>query len=121
MKIKMITKSPVLSSSGESTAHIDADVKYCQYGFPYIQAKTFKGLLRESCIEVCEMYEKNNGYEYSIVDELFGKSGNVSGGVLSFNDLRICGYQEIYSELENNNKLEPNFVKEYYTTIRHNN
>ena len=43
-----------------------------------LQAKTFKGLLRESAIEVCEILNKN--YD---IDFLFGKAGNKDPGILS--------------------------------------
>lgn len=111
----MTTMSPVLSSSGESTAHFDAEEKYCRYGFPYIQAKTFKGLLRESCLEVCEML----GYEnYNLIDELFGTEGAPTSGVLAFNDLKIFEYHQIEEELGQDNLLKKNTVREFFTVVR---
>jgi CRISPR-associated protein Csx10 len=105
----------MLSASGESTALIDADVKYDQYGFPFIQAKTFKGLLHESCLEVCEMFHKN----YDVVDELFGKTGQKSSGTLSFNNLLVMGYDAIQHELNANPKtLRPESAKDHFTEVR---
>lgn len=115
IKIELKTLSPLLSASGESSAHIDADVKYDEYGFPYIQARTFKGLLRESAEEVCEIMGENPDK----VDRLFGKEGR-DAGILQFNNLYILAYEKIIGELKANPKhgLRPDFVKDYYTEYR---
>jgi len=115
MKLQLTVQSALLSSSGESTAHIDADVKYDKYGFPYIQGKTFKGLLRESATEVCEM----EGTDYNRVKNLFGVQGSKESSMLFFNDLRLAGYEQIISSMENNaEKIDPFFVRSFFTTIR---
>ncbi len=114
MKIKMTSLSPVLPASGESSAHVDAEIKYCRYGFPYIQAKTFKGLLRESCLEVCEI----NGEDHNIVEKLFGKSGSETPGILAFNDLRILDYDNVERELKQNPTLRNNSVRKFFTVVR---
>ena len=115
MKITIKTLSPLLSASGESTAQIDADVKYDKYGFPYIQAKTFKGLLRESALEVCEILNNPK----AVIDDLFGIKGQKTSGILSFNNLNINGYGNIKSNLTIlNGVLSPEIVKKHFTEIR---
>jgi len=114
MKILLTTLSPLLTASGESSAHIDADVKYDKYGLPYISGKTFKGLLRESAIEVCEMLGKT-GVD-AIIDSLFGKGGG-GNGVLMFSNLKVPNYSDVVSELGNAPELSPHFVKTYFTTV----
>lgn len=115
MKITLTTLSALLSASGESSAHIDADVKYDKHGFPYIQAKTFKGLLRESGLEVCEIL----GKDYKVVDDLFGITGKKDSGILSFNNLRLMDSSAIDQELNvQRNVLNKEFVKKFFTEIR---
>ncbi|MDP2692018.1 MAG: RAMP superfamily CRISPR-associated protein [bacterium] len=115
MKITLKTQSALLSASGESSAHLDADVKYDKHGFPYIQAKTFKGLLRESGLEVCEIL----GNDYEVVDELFGKTGNKDSGLLAFNNLCLKDYNVIEKELiRHHNILNKEFIKKFFTEIR---
>ena len=120
MKIKINTLSPLLSASGESTALIDADVKYDKNGLPFIQAKTFKGLLRESALEVCEILCDTDGVpEYENVNQLFGEAGKENSGILSFNNLYIENYKDIIDELTiHRNFLDPEFIKNYLTESR---
>jgi len=114
MKITIKTLSPLMSATGESSALIDADVKFDKYGFPYIQAKTFKGLLRESTTEVCEIL----GMETMIINELFGAPGANKQGLLQFNSLFIKGYDEIENDLKSISGLNNSFVKKYFTELR---
>jgi CRISPR-associated protein Csx10 len=114
MKITIKTLSPLMSASGESSALIDADVKFDKYGFPYIQAKTFKGLLRESATEVCEIL----GMETMIINYLFGAPGANKQGLLQFNSLFIKGHGEIGNELKSATNLNNSFVKKYFTELR---
>jgi CRISPR-associated protein Csx10 len=115
MKLKMTTLSSVVCASGESTTQFDVDVRYCRFGFPYIPGKTFKGVLRESALEVCDII----GIDYKIIDTLFGVPENKDSGDLKFNNIKIFGYDDFYQELEKSNLLDPNFVKEHYTTVLH--
>lgn len=115
MKLKMTTLSSVVCASGESTTQFDVDVRYCRFGFPYIPGKTFKGVLRESALEVCDII----GIDYKIIDTLFGVPENKDSGDLKFNNIKIFGYDDFYPELEKSNLLDPNFVKEHYTTVLH--
>ena len=115
MKITLETQSPLLSASGESTSFIDADVKYDNYGFPYIQARTFKGLMRESALEVCEIL----GAGKEKVNELFGLKGNKESGKLVFNNLVIKDYEIITVELEKSgNILSSNSIRKNFTETR---
>lgn len=115
IKIKLDTLSPLLSSSGESTAHIDADVKYDVHGFPYLQARTFKGLFRESAQEVFEIL----GEDEIRIKALLGDKGNHTGR-LRFNNFYIENYAEIINCLQEhkNHLLAPSFVKDHFTEYR---
>lgn len=117
MKIILKTLSPLLSSSGESSAQFDADVKYDKLGFPYIQGKTFKGLLRESAEEVTEI---TNSY-VNKVNELFGLPGDTKGGTLKFNNLFLLKYKEMVKEISSkgkNNVLSASAIRTHYTVYR---
>jgi CRISPR-associated protein Csx10 len=116
MKIKIETLSPLLMATGESSAHIDADVKYDKYGLPYLSGKTFKGLLRESTREVCEITRETE--TENIIKFLFGKGGEKEGGVLRFNNLKLVGYEEMVEDLKHQPQLNPKFVQSQFTTIR---
>ncbi|MCK9220715.1 MAG: RAMP superfamily CRISPR-associated protein [Bacteroidales bacterium] len=112
MEILLKTLSPLLCSTGESSAWIDADVRYDRHGFPYIQAKTFKGLMRESALEVCEICKMDK----SIVDRLFGIKGRENPGELRFNNLLPEGYNNEKVSLERQKGvLRPSFVKSHFT------
>ncbi|MGB5024950.1 MAG: RAMP superfamily CRISPR-associated protein, partial [Saprospiraceae bacterium] len=115
MKLTLNTISPLLCASGESSAHIDADFKYDKYGFPYIQGRTIKGLLRESAEEVCEML----GIKNSLVASIFGISGS-NGSKLYFNDFKIVGNSNmIYLLNTDEYKMLPeSLIKTYYTEFR---
>lgn len=103
-------------ATGESSAHIDADVSYDVFGLPYLSGKTFKGLLRESAIEVCEILELNNTNE--IIETLFGKAGKTDGGHVVFNNFKLFNYEAIANDLKHQVKISSKFVQSYFTTIR---
>jgi CRISPR/Cas system CMR subunit Cmr4 (Cas7 group RAMP superfamily) len=56
--LKLTLLSPCLIGSGEGFgAVIDSDIVFDEFGIPYIPAKRIKGCLRDSAIEVCEMFK----------------------------------------------------------------
>lgn len=118
MQIKLTTQSPMLSASGESSAYLDADVKYDKFGLPYLPGKTFKGLLRESVVEVCEISGETEAETEKIINTLFGKAGGSKSGLLQFNNLRLTDYNMITGDLAHLPALTSKIVQSYFTTIR---
>ena len=49
--------SPIHLGSGQADVNVDAEIVHDALGFPYFPGKRFKGLLYESALEVCEMFE----------------------------------------------------------------
>lgn len=119
MKIKLTTVSSLLCSTGESSAHIDADIRFDQYGLPFIPAKTIKGLLRESAMEVCELHGFSEEKTKHILDNLFGLSGSNVMDRPVFNNLQLVNYIEIVSDLKSlGSKLSNRDVQSYFTVWR---
>ena len=81
--------SDTLIGSGEGWgATIDTDVVFDDFGLPYIPARRVKGCLRESALEVLEMFEQS-GIDFASgddLDTLFGKAGLNEAGALSFSN-----------------------------------
>lgn len=87
--------SDTLIGSGEGWgATIDSDIVFDKYGLPYIPAKRIKGCLRESAVEVLEMFERVNiGFaSQKEIDSLFGEAGSEESGELSFSNAYIEYY-----------------------------
>jgi len=118
MQIELKTLSPLLSASGESSAYLDADVKYDKFGLPYLPGKTFKGLLRESAVEVCEIRGETETETEKVINTLFGKVGDSKSGSLQFNNLRLTDYNTIKGDLVQLPKLTSKIVQSYFTVIR---
>jgi CRISPR/Cas system CSM-associated protein Csm3 (group 7 of RAMP superfamily) len=87
--------SDTLVGSGEGWgATIDSDVVFDECGLPYIPAKRIKGCLRESALEVLEMFDQSGIKLFSQeeIDFLFGKAGMVESGELSISNAYIEDY-----------------------------
>ncbi|WP_269849656.1 RAMP superfamily CRISPR-associated protein [Methanosarcina horonobensis] len=87
--------SDTLIGSGEGWgATIDSDIVFDKYGLPYIPAKRIKGCLRESAVEVLEIFEKASiGFvSQKEIDSLFGEIGQTESGELSFSNAYIEDY-----------------------------
>ena len=87
--------SDTLVGSGEGWgATIDSDIVFDKYGLPYIPAKRIKGCLRESAVEVLEMFEQANIELASQkeIGSLFGEAGKAESGKLSFSNAYIEDY-----------------------------
>ncbi|AKB58683.1 RAMP superfamily CRISPR-associated protein [Methanosarcina barkeri] len=81
--------SDTLIGSGEGWgATIDTDVVFDDFGLPYIPARRVKGCLRESALEVVEMFEQSkiDFASRDDLDTLFGKAGQNEAGALSFSN-----------------------------------
>jgi len=93
LKIQLI--SDTLIGKGEGWgAIIDSDIIFDDMGMPYIPARRVKGCLRESALEVSEMFEiseidkKMNGF----IKKLFGETGSMKSGPLEISNLYIENY-----------------------------
>lgn len=101
MKLRLTTKSNVLLGSGEGTAMVDADSTFHASGFPYIPGRRLKGLLRESLIEVMEIYGETPESIATMVSELFGTEGaNGPKGGLVVPNLYLTGWQRLLSQTQ---------------------
>lgn len=90
--VKVTNLSPMLLSSGEGWGStIDNDIVVDSFGLPFFPAKRFKGLVRESALEVQEILHSPNFTEKE-VDILFGREGD-NESMLIFNDLHIREYK----------------------------
>lgn len=96
LTLKITTISEVLAGSGEGWgATIDSDIVFDEYGLPYIPAKRVKGVLRESAIEVAEMFEAScidHGLKKK-VEGLFGKRGEKDSSPVCFDNLYLEDYE----------------------------
>ena len=84
-KLNLKLLSDTLIGSGEGWgAIIDNDIVFDDFGLPYIPARRVKGCLRESALEVMEMFEQS-GISFASrgdIGTLFGKPGQSESGAL---------------------------------------
>lgn len=102
LEIRIEIKSPVILGSGESGGSvIDTDIVYDAYGIPYFPAKRLKGLLRESALEILEMFNLCGVGWCSKEDfiQAFGKRGEVES-ILVLHQLRVKGYENLCKWIE---------------------
>ena len=103
LHVMMELKSPVLPGSGEGLGSlIDTDIIYDNYGLPYFPARRFKGLLRESAVEVLEMLELAS-IQYLLgvgVDDVFGSIGSQKEAPAVFRNLYLTDYSNIIDWLK---------------------
>jgi CRISPR-associated protein Csx10 len=120
LKLKLL--SPCLIGSGEGFgAVIDSDIVFDEFGIPYIPAKRIKGCLRDSAIEVCEMFEQadikmfvleeeDSENKFKIVSHIFGKPGDEKPAPVYFSNLTIERYEEIVQWIRYLMKKYPNII-----------
>ncbi|MCG2738056.1 MAG: RAMP superfamily CRISPR-associated protein [Thermoplasmatales archaeon] len=98
--------SDTLIGSGEGWgANIDSDIVFDDLGLPYIPGKRVKGCLRESAVEVVEMFEvfEKSGIRLASiadVDTMFGKPGQSCSSILSFSNCYLKDYDSNREWLE---------------------
>ena len=109
MKISVSLLSDALPGSGEPIAGlVDIDVVFDQLGLPYIPAKRFKGILRQSARDLGDWNELNHD-----VDIIFGKDGSshtifkISNGYIENYQL----YHEFLKYCQNHPQLFKIFAK----------
>lgn len=96
LEIKLL--SDTLIGSGEGFgAVIDSDIVFDNYGIPYVPAKRIKGCLRDSAVEVCEIFKNSQidyltNYGFDTVKDLFGVPGNDKPSPLYISNLTIKDY-----------------------------
>jgi CRISPR/Cas system CSM-associated protein Csm3 (group 7 of RAMP superfamily) len=120
--LKLTLLSPCLIGSGGGFgAVIDSDIVFDEFGIPYIPAKRIKGCLRDSAIEVCEMFELANinlflltydgsDNKYTIVSQIFGKPGDEKPAPVYLSNLTIEGYEKIVQWIRYLMKKYPNII-----------
>ncbi|NJD53803.1 MAG: CRISPR-associated protein [Candidatus Methanoperedens sp.] len=95
--------SDTLIGSGEGWgANIDSDIVFDDIGLPYIPAKRVKGCLKESAIEIVEMFE-NSGIKFATngdIEMLFGKPGQMRSSMFSFPNCYLSDYESNRKWLE---------------------
>lgn len=124
MKIKMELLSDLCTSSGDSLSPtVDIEIAVDEYGTPYIPSKRIKGVLREVGETLCKLEH----YNLQDLDSIFGKPGQMHGGLLRIDNGRIENYESIKSYLEScysqhSNPMIKFFIKDYiidyFTIIR---
>lgn len=124
MKIKMELLSDLCTSSGDSLSSIvDIETAVDEYGIPYIPSKRIKGVLREAGETLCKL----GHYNLQDLDNIFGKPGQMHGGLLRIDNGRIENYESIKSYLESCYSQHLNlttkfftkdYITDYFTTIR---
>ncbi|MBK9152079.1 MAG: hypothetical protein IPM26_14295 [Saprospiraceae bacterium] len=83
--LKIETLSDTLFASAGGGAAVDSITTHYNNGMPYIPAKTIKGLLKESAIEIQEIlgHNWNPGDKDDPINIMFGTEGDGNNGILS--------------------------------------
>lgn len=124
--LKLELMSDTLIGNGEGKgATIDSDIVFDEVGLPYIPARRLKGCLRESAIEVVEMFENKEFDLASMddIDKLFGKTGQNQPGMLSFSNCYLNEYYSnkkcvVWLEKKYPSIFSKDIVLKTFTTIR---
>lgn len=125
-KIKLELISPTLVGSGEGFgAIIDTDIVFDEVGIPFIPAKRIKGCLRDSAMEVREMFDRSKIDFQLKINETFGMSGRENSTPIYFSNLTIQDYEQnkkwleyLISKKEYSNILSKDRVLETFTETR---
>jgi CRISPR-associated protein Csx10 len=108
MNLTLTTQSYVLFGSGEGHALIDADTTFHTSGFPYVPGRRIKGLLRESLMEVMEMFGENADAIAAAVGRLFGTAGSKGPeGGLVIPNLYLHGWKTLLKDLKTARDVNP--------------
>ncbi len=108
MNLTLTTQSYVLFGSGEGHALIDADTTFHSSGFPYVPGRRIKGLLRESLMEVMEMFGEDADAIAAAVSRLFGTAGSKGPeGGLVIPNLYLRDWQTLLKDLKIAREVNP--------------
>jgi hypothetical protein len=109
-RIKITLHSDLCAASGDGfAAAIDTDVCTDKYGFPVIPARRLKGCLRKAAEYIC--------LDKSIIDGIFGISGNSESGSLKLSDAVFKNYEELTSEAVQLH-VRPSEITSLFTVIK---
>lgn len=121
IKINLLTDS-VFGSGNSVPGFIDVDVLYDEYGFPYINGKTFKGKLAEMATVFVNMIKslpefEEYGDEFQRKkDQIFGAANTYSHNKLKFSDCEISkNVREYFTTYMKNSNISPNEILEALT------
>lgn len=90
-KLTITPQSYLLCSNGDTSSTLDAQFVFDENGFPYFPGKTFKGLLKESMMEVLEI-KGETGIE-STIQKYFGTEGDdTNKGILEIDNFYLSDY-----------------------------
>lgn len=114
-QLRIEPQSYLLCSNAETTSTLDSQFVFDQNGFPYFPGKTFKGLLKESMIEVLEMEGKAEGEIVESICDFFGVEGDhFNHGKLEISNLHLEGYEDQHSYFRSANRLTKYQVQQYF-------
>lgn len=114
-KITLQPQSYLLCSNAESSGAFDSQFVFDENGFPYFPAKTFKGLLRESMIEVLEMQGKESKQIREEIARYFGTEGDkFNNGLLNISNLYLSNYDSTDAYFGSKNKIKKHKIQQYY-------
>ena len=102
--VRIRTLSATLLGSGEGQGStIDRDIVFDSHGLPFFPARRFKGLMRESCLEVQDMLYKSHSMlseHMPRVDSVFGVPGQQETSCLRWGDLHLAGEPNLVAWLD---------------------
>lgn len=108
-------QSYLLCSNAETSSTLDSQFVFDQNGFPYFPAKTFKGLLKESMIEVLEIEGKTETEIAVTINHFFGIEGDsYNNGLLNISNLYLKDYDDTDPYFSSKNKLSKYEIQSYY-------
>jgi CRISPR-associated protein Csx10 len=113
-RLTISPQSYLLCSNAETSSTLDSQFVFDQNGFPYFPAKTFKGLLRESMIEVLEIEGKEVEIAQTI-NTFFGIEGDqYNNGLLNIPNLYLSGYNDQDPYFKSANRHSKYDIQNYY-------
>lgn len=129
-ELKLTLKSPALIGSGEGFGSIiDSDIVFDDLGIPYIPSKRIKGCLRDSALEICEMFEQAGiqilSNSNDLIAKIFGTPGQENPASVFFSNLMIKDYKTnsewleyLMSKNEYKDLIRRDPVIDYFTELR---
>lgn len=120
VEMKIYLESDLISGSGEGWGnHVDTDVTYDQYGFPYIPARRIRGLLKEAAWELEQFQVLPKG----TAQQIFGNEEKQGHHFILYN-AELKKVRSMKKELDQLKKeyeefTSPFSILEHYTTMRY--
>lgn len=125
LTVKITNQSILMLGSGSGRgSYIDSDIIFDDYGLPLFPGKRFKGLLRESAVEVLEMFQQTElaGVFSADIEEIVFGSPTTPAGI-RVDNLYFTDYKDIVNCLQSIKKEYKHFfskesVMNAFTDIR---